>query len=133
MDIDNYVEKGVLTDLTDIVDAVDRQDGLYRNLIENLAVDGAMYAVPTKFYIPVLYGDEAFVGSVVDYPSMADMVERARKDYPDTNLLMVCSASGILQRSMPVCAPSWKDDGGQLDESKIREFLSRQRGSMTCR
>ena len=123
MNIDNYVEKGVLTDLSDIVDAVDRQDGLYRNLIENLAVDSAMYAVPTKFYIPVLYGDEAFVGSVVDYPSMADMVERARKDYPDTNLLTVCSARGILRRSMPVCAPSWKDGRGQLDESKIREFF----------
>lgn len=127
LNIDTYARKGVLMDLTDIVSKVDEQDGLYRNLIENLAVEGTIYAVPAKFYIPVLYGKGDYVNEVKDYPSMADMVERARSEYPDTNLLEVCSAKGIIKRSMPVCAPSWKDDGGQLDQAKVREFLEQTR------
>lgn len=127
MDIDTYVEKGVLRDLTDIVGEIDGQEGLYRNLIEGLASDGAMYAVPAKFYLPVLYGEGDYVNSVDDYPSMADTVERARQAYPDTNLLAVCSAEGILRRFVPVCAPSWKDGRGQLDQAKIREFLEQSR------
>ncbi len=127
INIDTYAEKGVLMDLTDIVDEVDQQDGLYRNLIEKLAIGSTIYAVPAKFYIPVLYGNEAYVNDIVDYQSLADIMERARKDYPDTNILEVCSAKGIMKRSMPVCAPSWKDGQGQLEQAKIREFLEQTR------
>lgn len=127
LNIDTYAQKGVLTNLTDIVNKTDEQDGLYRNLIENLAVEGTIYAVPAKFYIPVLYGKGDYVNGVKDYPSMADMVEQARSEYPDTNLLEVCSAKGIIKRSMPVCASSWKGDGGQLDQAKLREFLEQTR------
>ncbi|MDE7273446.1 MAG: ABC transporter substrate-binding protein [Lachnospiraceae bacterium] len=123
MNMDTYAEKGVLADLSDIVREVSQQDGLYSNLIDELAVDNRIYAVPAKFYIPVLYGDETFVGGVEDYESLADMVERARESYPDTDLLNVCSATGILRRSVPVCAPSWKDDDGHLNQDKIRAFL----------
>lgn len=127
MNIDTYAEKGVLADLSDIVNEIDQQDGLYGNLIDSLAVDGRMYAVPAKFYIPVLYGEESYVGSVEDYVSMADMVERARNEYPDTDLLSACSATGILKRSVPVCAPVWKDGDGQLNREKIREFLEQSK------
>ena len=127
MNMDTYAEKGVLADLSDIVNEIDQQDGLYGNLIDSLAVDGRVYAVPAKFYIPVLYGEESYVGGVEDYVSMADMVERARNEYPDTDLLSVCSATGILKRSVPVCAPVWKDGDGQLNREKIREFLEQSK------
>lgn len=123
VNMDTYAEKGVLADLSDIVDEISQQDGLYENIIDNLAMDGKLYAVPAKFYIPVLYGEESYVGGVEDYASMADMVERARNAYPDTDLLAVCSATGILKRSVPVCAPAWKDENGQLNQEKIQAFL----------
>ena len=127
IDIETYAEKGVLRDLSDIVDEIDGQDGLYRNLIDGLASEGVQYVVPGKFYLPVLLGNAAYVDNVNDYPSMADAVEQARGAYPDTNLLVICSAEGIMRRFVPVCAPSWKDDNGQLDQAKIREFLEQSR------
>ncbi len=127
MNINTYAEKGVLADLSDIVDEISQQDGLYENIIDSLAVDGKRYAVPAKFYIPALYGEEAFVGSVEDYTSMVDMVKRARDAYPDTDLLSVCSATGILKRSIPVCASAWKDGEGQLDQEEVRAFLEQTR------
>lgn len=127
MDIDTYVEKNVLRDLTDIVEEIDVQEGLYRNFIDGLASEGVPYVVPAKFYLPVLYGNGDYVNSVSDYSSMADAVERARQAYPDTNLMEVCSAEGIMRRFVPVCAPAWKDDKGQLDQAKIREFLEQSK------
>lgn len=127
MDINTYVQKGVLRDLTDIVEEIDGQEGLYRNFIDGLASEGVSYVVPAKFYLPVLYGNGDYVNGVSDYSSMADAVERARQAYPDTNLMEVCSAGGIMRRFVPVCAPSWKDDKGQLDQTKIREFLEQSK------
>ncbi|MDE6917160.1 MAG: extracellular solute-binding protein, partial [Lachnospiraceae bacterium] len=127
MNIDAYAEKGVLKDLSDIVAEVGEQEGLYGSIVENLAMDGRIYTVPGKFYIPVIYGQEAFVNGVEDYVSMAKMVAGARKAFPDTDLLNVCSATGILRRSMPVCAPSWTDADGKLNRDNIRLFLEQSR------
>lgn len=123
MNIDTYVEKGVLMDLTDIVDEVDQREGLYRNLIDNLKSDDRICAVPTVFGLPAVAGKKDYVDGISDYKSLADMLEKAREAYPDKNLLTVCSASGIMKRTATVCAPSWKDAQGQLDLQKIQEFL----------
>ena len=123
MNIATYAEKGVLMDLTDIVDEIDQDEGLYRNLIDNLKIDDQIYAVPTVFAIPVVVGHKDYVDNISDYQSLADMMEKAREEYPDKNLLTVCSASGIMKCTAMVCAPSWKDDEGQLDTQKIKEYL----------
>lgn len=128
INIDTYAEKGVLMDLSDIVDEVDQKDGLYRNLIEEIRIDDKIYAVPAKFYIPVICGNAEYVDSVKDYKSMADMVERAGEQYAtDISMLMACSARGIMKRFMPVCAPSWKNEKGELDQNRIREFLEQSK------
>ncbi|MDE7274579.1 MAG: ABC transporter substrate-binding protein [Lachnospiraceae bacterium] len=123
INIDTYAEKGVLMDLTDIVSEADQSEGLYMNLIESLKSDDKIYAVPTEFGIPVIIGRKDYVDNVSDFKSLADMVEKAREEYPDKSLLTVCSASGIMKRTAAICAPSWKDDKGQLDTQKIREYL----------
>ncbi len=46
-----------------------------------------MYAVPAKFYIPVLYGDAAFVDGAEDYESLADMVEEGKGGLPGYKLV----------------------------------------------
>lgn len=123
INIDTYAEKGVLMDLSDIVNEVDQSEGLYKNLMNAIQTDDKMYAVPAKFFIPVIFGDETYVGSANDYQSIADMAEKAREAYPDTTILSVCSASGIMRKFMPVCAPTWKEANGQLNQGKVREFL----------
>jgi len=127
INIDTYAEKGVLMDLSDIVNEVDQSEGLYKNLINGIRTDDKMYAVPAKFYIPVLFGNESYVDSAKDYQSIADMAEKAREAYPDTTLLGVCSATGIMRRFMPVCAPTWKDESGQLNQDKVRAFLEQSK------
>lgn len=124
MNIDTYAEKGVLMDLSALVDEADAKDGLYKNLIENMNQEAdKIYAVPLAFHIPVVLGEKNVVDSITDYRSMVELAEKAREEYTDTDLLGICSPKGIMKRSMPVCAPSWQDGKGQLDTQKIKEFL----------
>lgn len=124
MNIDTYVEKGVLMDLSALVDEADAKDGLYRNLIENMNKEAdKIYAVPLEFHIPVVLGEKNVVDSITDYRSMVEQAEKAREGYTDTDLLGICSPKGIMKRSVPVCAPSWQDSKGQIDTQKIKEFL----------
>ena len=123
MNIDTYVEKGVLMDISELVNEADEKDGLYRNLIQQMNRDGKIYAVPLEFHIPVVLGQKDVVDNITDYRSMVELFEKAREEYPDTDMLGVCSAKGIMKRCMPVCAPSWRNGKGQLDTQKLKEFL----------
>ena len=123
INIDVYAEKGVLTDLSDVVKEADSKGGLYTNLIAPFYQGEQLYALPVQFGIPVLAGHETAVRNITDYTTFADMTERARKEYPEGDLLGVYSESGLIKRLYSVCAPSWKDNNGNLDKNRIKEFL----------
>lgn len=127
MDMDTYVEKGALMDLSDIVDGADKSDGLYMNLIQNMQGSDKVYAVPASFCIPAILGHKEMVDSIKDYKALADFAVKAREESPDGALICICSAAGIMKRAMPVCAPSWKNEKGSLDTQKIREFLEQSK------
>ncbi len=82
INIDVYAEKGVLTDLSDVVKEADSKGGLYTNLIAPFYQGEQLYALPVQFGIPVLAGHETAVRNITDYTTFADMTERARKEYP---------------------------------------------------
>ena len=123
MNIDTYADKGVLMDLSDIISEVDKTDGLYMNLIDPFYRDDKLFAVPLEFRIPLIGGRKDIIEPVTEYSSLADMIETARTNNPDSNLMAIGSNSGILKRFLPSCAPSWKTADGQVNEEKIREFL----------
>lgn len=129
MNIETYAEKGVLMDLTDLVNKIDQTEGLYKNLVDRVQSTDKTYAIPAKFCIPVIYGKEDYVGGAEDYKAIADMAEKAKNSYTnaETGILGICSATGIMKKMAPVCAPSWKNQNGQLDQEKIREFLEQTR------
>ncbi|MDE6365853.1 MAG: carbohydrate ABC transporter substrate-binding protein [Lachnospiraceae bacterium] len=123
MNIDAYTEKGVLMELSNIVNEAEEKDGLYKNLIESLSEDDNIYAIPLEFHIPVVIGQKNVVDSITDYRSMVELFEKAREEYTDTDILGISSAKGIMKRAMPICAPSWRD-GKALDAQKVKEFLA---------
>ena len=123
MDMQTYADKGVLMDISDIVSEVNQSDGLYMNLIMPLYYGDNLYTVPTQFRIPMIGGHQDVMQNISDYASIADMVETARTENTEAYLMGIFSDSGIMKRSMPICAPSWKNNDGQVDEGKIKEFL----------
>lgn len=127
INIQTYAEKGVLTDLSDVVNEINETDGIYMNLVQNMKYGDKVYAVPTRFCIPAIGGRRDMVAAVDDYQSFADVAEQARKEYPDTDILYLYSAKEVLKRFTPACAPSWKGSDGRLDKQKIKEFLEQSK------
>ena len=68
-------------------------------------------------------GHKETMQNVSDYAAMAEMIEKARTENPEAYLMGIFSESGIIKRLAPVCAPSWKNKDGQIEEAKIKEFL----------
>lgn len=122
MPLDSYIEKGILMDIRDVVDDIDSKEGLFKNLMEPFYKENSLYAIPAEFQLPVIADNNNSV--MADYKAIADNVEQLRKENTDKDLLKVYSARDVMRKFSMVCAPSWKNEDGVLNEEKVKEFLT---------
>lgn len=52
MPLQSFIDKGVLAELSQVISA----DGLIPQVVDPMRTDGKLYAVPTRFTVPVLMG-----------------------------------------------------------------------------
>lgn len=123
MPIDSYIDKGLLLDLSAIVNGLNGEEALFPNIVEAFTTDGKIYAIPYEFALPVAVGDEAYVGQMNDLEEIAETIETLRADNPGKDLLGICSAKGIIRKLTPLCAPAWKTENGEVDPEAVETFL----------
>ncbi|MDE7062138.1 MAG: hypothetical protein K2O73_02710, partial [Lachnospiraceae bacterium] len=57
MQPDSYIEKEILTDLSDVIRELEEQDGLFSGICNAYEGENGIYAVPTRFLVPVAAGN----------------------------------------------------------------------------
>lgn len=122
MPIDSYVEKGVLKDLGDMIKELEGECGYYKNILESYSKDGKIYAVPLRFLMLLMSGNEKDISSINDLKSMADAAERLAGS-KDT-VFGTYRADELLERLYLVCESAWSTDDGKVDEGALTEFMT---------
>lgn len=88
---DSYIEKGILMDLSNLVEELESSGEMYNNLLDGLKEDdGKIYQVPARFSFPLLLGEEKAVQA---YSSL-----EAMKGYEGKNPLVPTTNYGNLLR-----------------------------------
>ncbi len=124
---DTYIEKGMLKDISDLLDKTDQEDGILDNIRSAYQQeDGSQYVMPVRFAIPLLHGNAEDVQSVTDLKTLADAVERHKEEYTGMYMpvpLMNYGSGPFLDALADVNAPAWIKEDGTLDETAVTEFL----------
>lgn len=132
MPMDSYMEKGILADITPVLDDLESESGqepggdiYFQNILRALESekDGKVYAVPTAFILPVAGGRAGEIMQMGDLTSVADIVEQYRAEKPEGGILGVLREKDLLRQFLDVCAPAWEGEGGMLNEDKLEEFF----------
>ena len=79
MPIESFITKGVLEDITSLVE--ENQD-LYQSLFQPLYHEGKLYAAPTSFYAPALFGDRGYVEQFTDLDTLVSAIKNGA-DLPE--------------------------------------------------
>ncbi|MDO5344232.1 MAG: extracellular solute-binding protein [Lachnospiraceae bacterium] len=116
MSVETYVEKGLLIDLTDILQGVGEADGLLENVAYTYRQDGGTFAVPACFSIPVIVGKKEWIDSV---QGMEDLIKLAGQQ----DVLDSWNGSAMAALLYPVCAGSWRKEDGTFDQEKLAEYV----------
>lgn len=108
MNVDSYIEKGVLTDLSDLFGD---KSAYYENIVGTFqGEDGSIPAVPLRFQIPLLFTTE---NGTLDYEALC------RK----TGVFNSTNAQLLLLKFWNTCGGSIQKEDGTLDEAALRSFL----------
>ena len=123
MPVDSYSEKGLLADISSIIDKINGQDGVFEQIAGAYSKDGAHYAVPTRFAIPVIQGHTGSVENINDLKSLTEAAQGAKERYHDIeSVLGSMDAESMAARLMGSCSPAWVKEDGTLDEASLQEF-----------
>ena len=124
MPVQNYLQKGLLTEIGDLVKEVEDSDGLFENILSAYKTDEGYYAVPTRFVLPILDADKESLSSVHDLASLADAVDKLRKEHPDQKSVTgLTDAASLLKALYPAKSPAWFQTDGTLKQDALSEFL----------
>ena len=123
MPLDSYIEKGMLSDMSTILENLSGEEEIFDNIAQAMKKEGKVYAMPCEIQIPVMMGADKYISQLKDLESIANMVEEMRGDNPGKDLLYICTEKGIMRYFAMSCVPAWTTESGELDSEAIAQFL----------
>lgn len=121
MDVESYISKGVLADLSGAVKKADEGgEKLMDSVINVYEQDSKIFAVPAKFTVPSIWIDEELAGSVKTLRSLAEFA----KSHNDRQAVPFSSYMELIKIFSLSSGTAWFDKDGNLDEKAVAEFLA---------
>lgn len=118
--VQSYVDKGVLLDMSDWVEDMKDSGQWVENITEMYReADGSIYALPTRFTIPTLWGNAEIVNGVASLEELADWA----KANPDKKIFNSTTPEELIKKFYGITAHQWMDKKGQINEEAFAVFL----------
>ncbi len=125
MDILQYMKKGVLKSLDEVIDPYTEEDALYTNIVEAMRItaDKKIYALPLTFYIPIWESDRRYLGDAKNLEDIAEGIALAREEHPGFPILWSCNEEQLLDKFIFTSFPAWTKEDGEIDVEALEEFF----------
>ena len=118
--IETYTEKGLLADVSHVLD---QAGPLLEQITHCYETNGSVYAVPTTFAIPAIYGPSHIVSQVRDIDTLvAAMVQAQGENTQADTVLNGVSPIVMADMFYDSCSAAWMNSDGTLDAGKLTAF-----------
>lgn len=118
-----YAEKGLLQDLSGILEELSGEDAVFENMTGAYRTADGTFVIPAGFQLPLLLGKTEDIDSVTDLETLAALTERLSEGLHNSTVTGAMTAEQELYQLFTVCSPAWLT-GTQLDEAALTEFLT---------
>lgn len=121
LDIDSYIEKGALEDITDILEPLTASQSVYEKVIRAYEREGRILAVPISMNIPVVMGTNAAVASSDTLEKLTQYVtaQTSRSVFGDID------GRDLIQLLYERYSAELYDEEGRLDPEALTGFFER--------
>ena len=123
--VNSYIEKGLLADVSDVMNPLISDGKLFKNIAETYkSDDGKIYASPLTFTVPIVIGykdDLDKLNSLSDFASLAQDFEKDHKK--GETFIDSYSLLSLIGDMMSVNSASWFKEDGSLDTDSLTAYL----------
>lgn len=115
----SYIEKGVLEDITDVVESLVSSGDFLPNIADGSRVDGRIYSVPVKIGLPMTFGRKGALQEAGRLDTLANLVQTHENGQifgtVDRNAFLSLYADAFLSDAV--------GEDGVIKEQELRNFL----------
>ncbi len=124
MSVQTYAEKGILADLSPMLTKDFEQGAFFDNILGAYKKEDKIYAIPSRFRIPVLYAEDSTVNGITDLITLADTVEKLREQNETGTILGAFNERETLKKLYEVNSPAWIAEDGTIKKEELADFLT---------
>ena len=122
MPADSYIEKGMLADLSPLVEELRAGDGVFENIIAPYEQDGKIYQIPARFYLSVIIGEQEAVESGATLSGLCDYAKMLKESGVE-KIFGGQSAESLLESLYAADAAKLFDGSGAVDSEALLTWL----------
>ena len=120
--LNTYQEKGLLADVSEILS---QSEPTLIQVTRCFEQDGKIYAVPTGFILPAMYGPNHIVSQIHDWDSLVAAVGQAKAERPDSfGVLAAYHPVNTADEFYDSYSSAWINQDGTVNEEKLTEFYA---------
>ncbi|MBO5522502.1 MAG: hypothetical protein J5986_02310 [Roseburia sp.] len=120
---EKYIEKGMLADISPVIEEIAGKDGIFENVRQAYDSDGAIYQFPARFYVSLVNGEEEAVEAGSSLKKLADFMT-GKKTAGESKIFPMRSAENLLEKLYAADSAAWMESDGKLTEEAVKEYLS---------
>lgn len=127
MPIDSYVEKGLLADISDIVEPMISEGKLFEAVASTYKdSSGNICAVPNTFTVPVIIGKKDMLDQINNISDIAAAAENfaAGEHKEGQGFIESYSLSSLIATLMPSNSAGWFKEDGSLNADSLKSYLT---------
>lgn len=123
MPIQTLIDKGILVDLSSTIEEISKTEGVFESIANTYSVDGKTYAIPSRYIVPLIVGNESNLDKISNLSTLADQVSELKDKNPNITSVMGMYDEKLLKTLFDISSSAWLNEDGTLDEEKLKEFL----------
>lgn len=124
MSVQTYAEKGILADLSQMLTKDFEQGTFFDNILGAYKKEDKIYAIPSRFQIPILYAKDAVANGITDLTTLADTVENLREQNEKGTIMGTYNEKEVLKKLYEVNSPAWIAEDGTIKKEELTAFFT---------
>lgn len=123
--VESYIEKGLLEDISDVINPLVESGAIFSNIADAYNVDGKIYQFPTRFKYPMLVGNKDDVNSVTDLKSLVELTKKLEKSGEDKRIFEgFYSAKSLAYGLYYLYGSDWLNSDNTINVDDLSNFFT---------
>ena len=122
---ESYIEKGLLEDISDIINPLIADGTIFKNIADAYINDGKIYQVPTSFKYPILLGNKEDIDSISNLDSLVELTKKLSTQSEKRIFNNYFTPNSLVYSLYYLYGSDWLNGDDTINEDALKSFFEK--------